>query len=233
MNHLLILDHFLLMLEVHVLYRGQFVSPDELAQLQQSVGGLVSMNTFISTTKDRDVAMMFANTFSPHPLFASVFFEYVIESSLSLTDTAPFADISSYSSIKSENEVLLSIGTVAEILSVSPIDGNNDFYCIRLRLCRPNDSSLAEFKRFLLTQMQKRNVTESGYIYQLSNLLYIMGEFNKSQQLLRLFSRNSDPDLEAMQSLLMAAGRFSESVLEPDDISSTGFTEVKNFLDTC
>ncbi|CAF4061081.1 unnamed protein product, partial [Rotaria sp. Silwood1] len=75
------------------LYRGQRMASSELKQLQENVRGLVSLNTFTSTSIDRDIAMVFLNPQGHDNHFRSVLFEYIIDSSISLSDLPPFADI--------------------------------------------------------------------------------------------------------------------------------------------
>lgn len=41
-------------------YRGQFMSKGEVQQLKNSVGQLISMNSFLSTALDRQVAIIFS-----------------------------------------------------------------------------------------------------------------------------------------------------------------------------
>jgi hypothetical protein len=46
---------------IHIrIYRGQFMSHDELKSLQSAIGEFISINSFFSTTIDRDVALFFS-----------------------------------------------------------------------------------------------------------------------------------------------------------------------------
>ncbi|CAF1532749.1 unnamed protein product [Didymodactylos carnosus] len=71
------------------LYRGQLMSKQELDRMKSSVGKYISMNSFLSTTLDRQVAVRFLR--QPKDGLGPVLFE--IEIDPLLQDAKPFADI--------------------------------------------------------------------------------------------------------------------------------------------
>jgi tetratricopeptide (TPR) repeat protein len=116
-------------------YRGQMIRIEELQQLRDSIGGVVSFHTFLSATRDRNVALIFAGNGEGRPFFESVvfciqiFWEFhpYIETTFRMTnssgiDAKPFADIAGYTYHKGEQEILFAMGATVEIFSVTLVD---------------------------------------------------------------------------------------------------------------
>jgi hypothetical protein len=92
-------------------YRGQRMTSEELELLKaSSVGsdGIVRINSFLSTTLDRNVALMYAGDGSEREVMGeSVLFEIKID--LQSSTNHPFADIREFSHFKDEQEILFSL----------------------------------------------------------------------------------------------------------------------------
>ncbi|CAF1334291.1 unnamed protein product [Didymodactylos carnosus] len=95
--------------DVIMVYRGQTITSDEFQKLEQNIGRFISMNTFISTTTDRNVAIIYAGDGSQSPDLESVLLEITIDIHIR---TKPFANIREYSYFHDEDEILFSIGTL-------------------------------------------------------------------------------------------------------------------------
>ena len=104
-----------------IVYRGQQLAANELEVLKLNINGCISMNTFVSTTKNEDVALMFAGDGSGRPLSESVLFEMII--TIDNSDL-PCADISEMSDMSHEEEVLLAMGMIFKINSIEEIDNH-------------------------------------------------------------------------------------------------------------
>ncbi|CAF1336333.1 unnamed protein product [Didymodactylos carnosus] len=91
-------------------YRGQQLSEDEFNGIKNHVGGLISFNTFFSTTPESDTALFFAGD-SDEKGMVSVLFEIDIENKCGY----PYIRIGKLGYFKGENEILFSIGTVFRI----------------------------------------------------------------------------------------------------------------------
>jgi tetratricopeptide (TPR) repeat protein len=97
-------------------YRGQHIHIDELQKLQNSIGRLMSINTFFSTTTSSSVAADFSgNGEYRYQGFESIIFQIEIDLSI---QRRPFAKIGQFSSNKDENEILFAIGSIFRIESV-------------------------------------------------------------------------------------------------------------------
>ena len=97
-----------------IVYRGQSITPIELTYLQNYVGQLLTLSSFTSTTIDRDFALVFA---SARENMTGVLFE--LHLNITLDNTRPFAYVGSYSFMPDELEVLISMGTIFELISVT------------------------------------------------------------------------------------------------------------------
>jgi hypothetical protein len=78
-------------------YRGQGLSPIDFDQLMKTKGGLMSFNTFLSTSLDRTVSFAFAESTIHNPDLIGVLFEITIDPSI---PSPPFADIRNVSVYK-------------------------------------------------------------------------------------------------------------------------------------
>jgi hypothetical protein len=91
---------------VRKVYRGQFISPKELIKLQHSLGSMISITSFISTTKNFEIALIFSGNGDARPNFESVIFEIRLDESDLGDEASPFADICQLSSKQDEEEVV-------------------------------------------------------------------------------------------------------------------------------
>ena len=96
-------------------YRGQLIAPKELDRLKENIGSLIAMNTFLSTSLDRNVSLMFAGDGQRRPNFESVLFVIHIDTS---TCQTAFADIKHSSWNRSEEEILITIGAIFQIIQI-------------------------------------------------------------------------------------------------------------------
>jgi tetratricopeptide (TPR) repeat protein len=131
------------------LYRGKKLPPVVIQQLKDNQGALVSMNGFLSTTKNEKVAKeLYAGINENLSGYQSVLFEFSINDSII---PRPNADISSESQFSEEEEVLFSFGSVWRIDSVEKID--NLLWLIKLQSSNEPDSTLNQ----LFSQLPDNN----------------------------------------------------------------------------
>lgn len=90
-------------------FRGQLMSNDELQTLKSSIGQFISMNSFLSTSVDRRLALSFLSSSPASGDLQRVLFE--IDLDPALPGVKPFADISSGSFFTNEKEVLIMLGS--------------------------------------------------------------------------------------------------------------------------
>ena len=96
--------------ERFTVYRGQRLSKVDFEQMSQTKDGLLSFNNFLSTSKNRNVSLMFVDGPMTNPEIVGVLFVMAIDPAQSST---PFASITAVSHFgEAEEEVLFSMHTV-------------------------------------------------------------------------------------------------------------------------
>ncbi|CAF4171889.1 unnamed protein product, partial [Adineta steineri] len=83
-------------------YRGQGLSKEDFTEMKKTKGGLLSFNNFLSTSKNRDISLDFAQQTATNPDLVGILFIMLINPTNS---TAPFASITDVSSFPMEDEV--------------------------------------------------------------------------------------------------------------------------------
>ncbi|CAF1136452.1 unnamed protein product [Adineta steineri] len=156
-------------------YRGQGLSKEDFTEMTNSKGGLLSFNSFLSTSKNHDVSFYFAQQVTTNPDLVGILF--II--SINPTDsTAPFASITDVSHFNKEDEVLFSMHTIFRIGDIQPIDGNNHLYKVNLTSTSDNDQDL----RTLTDCIRKETSPYNEGWERLGLMLRKMGQSTKAQE---------------------------------------------------
>ncbi|CAF1497392.1 unnamed protein product [Adineta steineri] len=156
-------------------YRGQGLSKEDFAEMIKTEGGLLSFNSFLSTSKDRDVSLNFTQEAATNPNLVGILFVMSINCAYS---TTPFASITDVSYFQTEDEVLFSMHTIFRIEDIKPMDGNNHLYQVNLRLTNDNDPDL----RTLTDRIRQEILPDSTGWDRLGYLLRKMGQSGKAQE---------------------------------------------------
>ncbi|CAF1541544.1 unnamed protein product, partial [Didymodactylos carnosus] len=158
-------------------YRGQHLKADELHELKDNIGRLISMNTFISTTCEKAVASIHAGDGSFSPILESILFEIQINTSI---DTKPYGNIKELSVMNDEDEILFSMGTIFRIKSVEKAT-DTGIWSVKLLLNSESDEQLK-----VLSEQIREETDGSSDLLTLGHLLREMGEYAKAE---RYFTR--------------------------------------------
>jgi tetratricopeptide (TPR) repeat protein len=159
-----------------IVYRGQSLSKTNFDQLSKTKGGLLSVNNFLSTSKDRNVSFGFACNALTDPDSVGILFVMTIDPSRS---TAPFASVNGVSYFDDkEDEVLFSMHTVFRIGAINPMGENQRLVQVDLTLTGENDKDL----RVLTDRIREETFPNSTGWYRLGSMLYDMGQFQIAQQ---------------------------------------------------
>ncbi|CAF1082382.1 unnamed protein product [Adineta steineri] len=156
-------------------YRGQGLSKEDFTEMTKTKGGLLSFNSFLSTSKNRDVSLNFAQQATTNLDLVGILFVISINPTNS---TTPFASVSDVSYFHTEDEVLFSMHTIFRIGDIKLMDGNNHVYTVNLILTDDNDQDL----RILTDRIRHETVPDSTGWDRLGSLLFKMGQFNKAQE---------------------------------------------------
>ncbi|CAF4539347.1 unnamed protein product [Rotaria socialis] len=157
------------------LYRGQAMNAEELNNLIKNQGNFISMNSFLSTSRDRSVARFYAetNAISNNVKCRPVVFE--IEVNTTRADIKPFADVRWDSQFSDEDEVLFMAGSIFRIVTVQNDFEDDRFWLIKLVLCGEEDNQLKELFKYLKAQLDDE--TDMGSV---GKVLLDMGKNEQS-----------------------------------------------------
>lgn len=178
--------------EEFTVYRGQGLSQEDFKNLCDIKGGLISFNNFLSTSKDKNVAMNFVEcTMAKHKNLMGVLFIMTIASSNISTSTTPFALIDDYSAIPSEQEILFTMHTVFRVMDVKQVTNNNRLWKVQLTITNEDDPDIR-----ILTNSIKNELCGSTGWHRMGHLMFQLGDFNQGEvfynQLLKSDSSDSD-----------------------------------------
>ncbi|CAF0819456.1 unnamed protein product [Adineta steineri] len=176
--------------ETLILYRGQGLSKEDFTEMTNTKGELLSFNSFLATSKNRNISLNFAQQAATNPDLVGILFVISINPSGS---TTPFASVSDVSYFHTE-EVLFSMHTIFRIGDIKPIDGNSDLYEANLILTSDNDQDL----RTLNDQIRQETFPDEEGWYRLGELLIKTGQSNKAQEVYEvLLHQKTDESDEA------------------------------------
>ena len=117
-------------------YRGQIISSYELKQIARRVGDIISFKSFLSTSRECEIALIFAGPPSQDESLKGVLFEIEVDSSR--CESMCLADVTELSEYH-ENEALFSAGSIFRIDSVESLPNEKHVKLIRLTLIDEGD----------------------------------------------------------------------------------------------
>ncbi|CAF1352934.1 unnamed protein product [Adineta steineri] len=172
-------------------YRGQGLQKTDFGKLKNTEGGLMSFNNFLSTSNDKDVSLLFAESSSGNTDMVGILFIMTIDPQVSST---PFASIKEVSYYNTEEEILFSMHTVFRVGAINQIDNNDQLYQVELRLTMDDDEQLRQLTKWISNEIGG----ETGW-KRLGKLLLQTGHFHKAEELYKVLleqtSNESDKGL--------------------------------------
>ena len=168
-------------------YRGQHLNLEELNCIKSNVKGIISMNTFLSATLHKDLALVFADTGAKCTETSSIQPVLLIIDIREMSEeTTPFAPIKSYSCYQEEDEVLFTIGAIFQVQSV---EYTENLWQIRLQLSQEQNQLCRDLAHHIIKQ-----IGSEASPLALGWFLYRMNDFNKAERyvesLLKQLSNN-------------------------------------------
>jgi len=160
-----------------IVYRGQGLTITELNKMKDNINGRIAMNSFTSTSLSSAIALDFAGNGTGRPVIESVLFE--IECPVK-SSRKPYANIQEYSYLKTENEILFTIGTIFRIESVEQYTDN--IWLVKLILC---EDEINLIKDELIDEL-KSEINETADILTLAKFLFEMDDLDKAEEFYNL-----------------------------------------------
>ena len=162
--------------QIFKLYRGQGLSTADFNKLRRSQGGLLSFNSFVSTSTERAVSLDFATKASRNDDTVGILFVMNIDPAV---DSTPFADIGQFSYFeKQEAEILFSMHSVFRVDRVQGSDKQGRVWEVRMTLTADDDPQLR-----MLTDRMNEEVENCKGWERIGRLLISVGQLNKAEEL--------------------------------------------------
>jgi tetratricopeptide (TPR) repeat protein len=189
-------------------YRGQGMLDSEFERLRKGKGGLVSFNNFLSTSVDKKISFLFADSARSDPDLVGVLFEIAINPELSST---PFISLDNIGHYLQEQEILFSMHSIFQIGEAHQIDKR--LWQVELLSTTDNDNKIGE----LTDYMRKTTIIKNPWL-RLGHLLMNMGEFTEAEQIFQAlneldarFDANQSDYLDVLHALGMIKYQQSDS----------------------
>ena len=204
-------------------YRGQGMTIADFENVKQNKGGLLSFNSFLSTSTDQQVSFAYAESARDNPCLTGILFEMEIDSSISSIPFASLGNISYYA----EEEILFSMHTVFRIAEMKQIDER--LWKVNLILTSDNDQQLKQLTDYLRNEIRE----ETGW-HRMAILMVKMGKFNKAMEIYKslLETKSYDDEKEFLRSLAVYHNNIGEVHRSMGDYSTalSSFTKTLEIL---
>ncbi|CAF0745127.1 unnamed protein product [Adineta ricciae] len=155
-------------------YRAQLMTNDEIEMLQNSLGQLISINSFFSTSFDYNNARAFFSKTDYLNGYKRVCF--VIDADPTIENVQPFCDVSRVSYYPGEREVLFMIGSIFRLVKINT--DQHGTLVIKMKLFSMNDQSLRE----LYEHMHKRGTNGETNLLDFADVLTDMSKWNDAER---------------------------------------------------
>ena len=158
-----------------LVYRGQGLSITDFEKLQETKGGLMSFNCFLSTSTKSDIPMMLAESSAMGRDKAGILFMMTIDPNIA---PIPFADVQKESFFETEAEVLFSMHTVFRIGTIKRKDCERPYFEVTLSLSTDVDTQLTT----LMDQLDGENQASDKWEH-MAQLLIQVRQPDKAEEL--------------------------------------------------
>ncbi|CAM2696690.1 unnamed protein product [Rotaria socialis] len=172
-----------------IVYRAQAFTEQAFKQLLDTKGGFIAFNNFLSTNKDKEVAIDFVERAirKNNDIFGVIFIMKIDPSKVLATDT-PFALIDKHNDIPQENEILFTMNTVFRVGEIKQAVNQNRLWKVRLAMVDDNDTELA-----MLTLRMKEGISFNGW-YELGQWMLHVDLFDQAEELYGELLENAASD---------------------------------------
>ncbi|CAF3419329.1 unnamed protein product [Rotaria socialis] len=154
-------------------YRGQGLSVADFNKIKERKGCLLSFNNFLSTSADREVALLLAESNLQKSGNIGILFQMEIDPKVSST---PYALIQDDSAFVEEREVLFSMPSVFRIGEI--IEIQDRLWEVNLKFTSDDDSELTSLTNYIRNEMKEA----SGW-YSIAELMIRMGKYEKALEI--------------------------------------------------
>ncbi len=183
------------------LYRAQLLTDEELQILKRAIGGFIIMNTFLSTTIDREISLAFLDTMDSSDEYGMHRILFEIDADPHLDGIQPFANIIWLSYCFGQQEVLMMVGSIFRIVEIEY--NQNEITIIRLVLCSENNQDLKNaFERL----KKDYNAKDKMDLFSFGHVLCDMGNFDDAKKFYLRFLDDLPSDHKDLVTCYQALG---------------------------
>lgn len=154
-------------------YRCQLLTKDEIRFLENSLGCLMSTNSFLSTSIYRDLVLVFLKQAATTDGLERVIIE--IDANPAYTTLRPFGFIKSENSIRQTEEVVFTIGSIFRLMNI--YQNEDGLWIVTLSLCTDNDQEIKEIFKPYQTKVKN----EPYHLLSLGNFLRNIDQINEAE----------------------------------------------------
>ncbi|CAF3077890.1 unnamed protein product [Rotaria sp. Silwood2] len=182
-------------------YRYQAMSADELYSLQRSIGQFISINSFFSTSTNRNVALKFLKRSLISNDLHRILFD--ITADPHVVKSKPFADISLLSYFSQESEILFMVGCIFHLSNIYR-DDNEKAWIIQMQLAEDNDSNLK--KLFDELKAEYGGGENEANLQSFGDVLQHMGKYDSAEKIYIDLRKKCSPDDTSYTQLCFSFG---------------------------
>ncbi|CAF1096751.1 unnamed protein product [Rotaria sordida] len=167
---------------ISIVYRGAQMSIQELKTLEDNLNGLISINTFFSTSKSSSVASRFGidgTQDKPTVIFTISIDDHIHDQ--------PYARIENSSNFNHEEEILFSIGTIFRIENVEQM--NDTVWSVELKLYNRDN---LELKQLMISFEEEIGKTPT--LFNLGQIFSYMGDNDRAEKYYRILLEQLPPN---------------------------------------
>ncbi|CAF1588840.1 unnamed protein product, partial [Adineta ricciae] len=157
-------------------FRGQGLSLQDFDKLERTQGGLISFNSFLSTSRIEDISLGYAKCSAARVDTVGILFKMTIDTS---TSSTTFARIDQISYFNAEQEVLFSMHTKFRIGDIKKLSDKKRIYEVQLTLTSDTDQEL----NTLTDKIREETSPKAKGWYRMGELLLKLGQFDKAEQI--------------------------------------------------
>ncbi|CAF3348078.1 unnamed protein product [Rotaria sp. Silwood1] len=218
-------------LKPFTVFRGQGLSKADFDRMIKTQGGLLSFNSFLSTSLHREVSLAFAESNQSDPDLIRVLFAITINPT---TSNTTFANIQEVSYFKVEEEILFSMHSIFRIGLMKQINENIHLWQVDLTLTSDNDPDLITLNE----QMREETYPEKKGWDRLGNILIELEQFNKAQEIYDILLDQTETDSEKASVCRMLGmikryqGEYEDAIVYYET-SNKIYQEILSRTDSC
>jgi hypothetical protein len=180
-------------------YYGQGISYDQFEKLNMNINGLISFNSFLLTTIDKEVSLNYAKQSQNNRDLVSIFFQIEIDQSKSSFPFVSLDELDSYHDI--DRYILFSLNSIFRIINIEYFE--DKFWKINLILIDENEIN---------DSIQKQIRKSKGY-FSLGQIMFEMNNLNKSKNIFEILLQNTnDINQKERVSIHRMLGRINQKM---------------------